>query len=108
MRKFKTVKIKQEQMTNLICDFCGTDYGTDIYETQEFVSINTQGGYGSVFGDGEEIKVDICQYCFFKILKSRFDKKWQKKNIKAEGEIKHEKETNFNTISKRALCLRRS
>jgi len=30
--------------------------------------VQETGGYGSVFGDGKEINVDICQHCMNKIL----------------------------------------
>jgi hypothetical protein len=48
----------------LICDCCGREatIGHD-YEAQEFVSIDFVGGYGSVFGDGTRVNLDICQYC---------------------------------------------
>ena len=39
-------------------------YNEDQMEIQEFVRINTVGGYNSVFGDGREIKLDMCQKCF--------------------------------------------
>ena len=57
----------------LICDVCKKEYKisgehvtkiNDEMEIQEFVRINTVGGYNSVFGDGREIKLDMCQKCF--------------------------------------------
>ena len=49
-----------------ICDICGTEYDytkPDDFEIQEFVHIDTVGGYGSIFGDGTRIVSDICQKC---------------------------------------------
>jgi hypothetical protein len=37
--------------------------GVDDYETQAFVSLDFVGGYQSVFGDGNHVAIDICQYC---------------------------------------------
>ena len=62
------------------CDICGKTYPTNIaeqtvedtIETQEFISIHHRAGYGSIFGDGNLVKCDICQYCAQKILKKYF------------------------------------
>lgn len=44
----------------------------DIYETQEFVYIRNDCGYGSVFGDGATLAIDICQHCLKDILDKHF------------------------------------
>jgi hypothetical protein len=67
--------------TKVICDICGAAYSTElssdeIFEAQEFISIRRQGGYGSIFGDEEPIEVDICQYCFKKLVMDK------KRNVK--------------------------
>ena len=53
--------------TKIECDKCHNIY-TDIMDIQEFLIINFTGGFESVFGDGTEIKADICQHCLKKLL----------------------------------------
>jgi len=36
----------------------------DEFEAQEAFFLKQTGGYSSVFGDGSEIYIDICQDCF--------------------------------------------
>ncbi len=47
------------------CDNCHKDYfhTADTLETQEFLHIRLDGGFGSVFGDLSIIEADICQHC---------------------------------------------
>ena len=51
----------------LKCEYksCGKEYfeDIDIFEMQEFLSINFTGGYSSVFGDMNQVECDICQSC---------------------------------------------
>ena len=49
-------------MTELYCDVCEKRMES-ILEEQEMVRINFTGGYGSIFGDGNSIRLDICQHC---------------------------------------------
>ena len=37
----------------------------------KFHHIDFFGGYGSVFGDGNRLKVDICQHCLKKIIEEK-------------------------------------
>ena len=55
----------QEYLALLICDRCGreADRGNASVEFHEFTRIQFRAGYGSVFGDGNEIQVDLCQHC---------------------------------------------
>lgn len=47
------------------CDKCKKQFDErDFINWQECVSINNTGGYGSVFGDGARIRLDLCQDCF--------------------------------------------
>jgi len=67
MIKYKNKKVKRQIATSIICDVCKKEYSykndSDIFEIQEFQHINFIGGYGSVFGDGALMKLDICQHC---------------------------------------------
>jgi antitoxin CcdA len=56
---------------SVVCDICKKEFGGDeanLYEIQEFTFIHKNCGYGSVFGDEDEIEVDICQNCLKDIL----------------------------------------
>jgi antitoxin CcdA len=73
MKITKKKKVTLEKVCRIICDICGAAYDNkpesdDIYETQEFICIDRIGGFNSIFGDGEEIKVDICQHCFKNLI----------------------------------------
>lgn len=56
-----------QKVTAYICDCCHKEY-TDDFEMQEFLCYHNTGGYGSVFGDGVEMNVDLCQHCVNKLL----------------------------------------
>jgi hypothetical protein len=60
-------------MKSITCDICKTTYNIDAddsFEVNEFISIHHTCGYGSVFGDGWWLDIDICQHC----AKERFGK----------------------------------
>ena len=63
------LEVEKEIIDSVTCDICKKVYlSDDIFETQEFVYIRNDCGYGSVFGDGDEIELDICQHCLKEIL----------------------------------------
>jgi hypothetical protein len=88
MIKFKTTTQEQVIKTpiSVICDKCLKEYDPekDAMEVQEFLHINTTGGYGSIFGDESRIKCDICQNCVKKLIGDIIrvdgltDKEWEK------------------------------
>lgn len=58
-----------DEIVGFVCDSCGKAYeSSDWIEMQECAHIYINGGYGSVFGDGAELKTDLCQECAKKIL----------------------------------------
>ena len=60
----KEIKTHQyEEVISVICDYCKKDIPVDSIEGQEIQRIDFIGGYGSVFGDGIRVRVDICQDC---------------------------------------------
>lgn len=71
-------KIRQVEVNephSIICDVCKRSfrYGEcdddhDLIEIQEFVQVSFVGGYGSVFGDGSTVELDLCQACLKKRL----------------------------------------
>lgn len=66
----KENKIK-EVIKSITCDICGKTY-FDHFEHQEFHLIRFTGGYGSIFGDENEIECDICQKCLHEMIKDKY------------------------------------
>ena len=62
MRKYRKETVEHEVLESISCDVCKKEF-TDEMEMQEFVRIGFQGGYDSVFGDGVNFGLDICQHC---------------------------------------------
>ncbi|WP_272670032.1 hypothetical protein [Providencia sp. PROV178] len=50
------------------CDKCLFHAEKDTPEFHEFLSIDRQAGFGSVFGDGNHLKLDLCQHCVKELL----------------------------------------
>lgn len=71
MRKYDLVETtqKQQQLVRWECSICGLDFLKDDMEAQEVFTFSGVGGYTSIFGDGAEICIDICQHCFEKHLR---------------------------------------
>lgn len=67
IKKKKT--IEQEEVTAIECDICGR-IDENKYEDEfgEYIHIDHACGYDTIFNDGDEIILDICQHCFKKWL----------------------------------------
>jgi hypothetical protein len=66
----EVTKIEKE-VVSITCNRCErtvTPY--DTIEWQEFFSYVSIGGYGSVFGDGQSYRIDLCQHCLQELLES--------------------------------------
>ena len=69
MKKYKKEQREVEVVESIVCDVCKKEfsYAKDkneyILEMQEFQHIAFIGGFGSVFGDGASVRLDICQHC---------------------------------------------
>lgn len=50
------------------CDRCKRRAEKDDIEFQEFLTIDHRAGYGSVFGDGSQLRLDLCQHCIKAVL----------------------------------------
>ena len=69
VKHFQEKTITQQVLDGIECDKCHKFYKIDnIFEIQEFHHINFNGGYGSIFGDGDKIQCDICQYCLKEMI----------------------------------------
>ena len=62
MREYEIVEVKEYQLSKWTCSICGRDLMNEA-EFEEAFSFKQIGGYHSVFGDGAEITIDICQHC---------------------------------------------
>ena len=70
MKKYKKIQRIEEQVNSITCDKCGktSNYSKDVYQFQEHKTISVMGGYGSVFGDGDQLEVDFCQECLKEVI----------------------------------------
>ncbi|EJD6412119.1 hypothetical protein I5F07_19920 [Proteus vulgaris] len=50
------------------CDRCNCHAEKDDSEFNEFLSIDRLAGFGSVFGDGNRLTLDLCQHCVKSLL----------------------------------------
>ena len=71
MREYKKQLVERQDIVRLVCDRCGLvaeRCNESIFELQEFLCWNNQCGYGSVFGDGNFVELDLCQKCVKELL----------------------------------------
>ena len=67
MKTYRREIVEREMQTleSITCDVCKNTIPLDDFvELQEMVFIEFIGGYGSVFGDGDQVTLDMCQHCF--------------------------------------------
>lgn len=64
VRKYGLKMISSRELTEWTCSICGVDFLSDEMEAQEAFSFSKTGGYSSIFGDMNEIYIDLCQHCF--------------------------------------------
>ena len=50
-------------LSSITCDRCSQTWPADTVDAAEFTSIDFTCGYGSIFGDGSQVKLDLCQRC---------------------------------------------
>ncbi len=63
MRHFRNITVKE--ISTLTCDSCGEQATLGDYTFHEFISISHTCGLGSIYGDGKQLSIDLCQQCFF-------------------------------------------
>jgi hypothetical protein len=70
MINYKEIQKSETVVDSITCDKCGriSSPETDILRLQEWFHYNFIGGYGSVFGDGNEYMIDLCQICTKELL----------------------------------------
>lgn len=52
---------------SISCDCCHKEY-SDVMDTQEFLFIDSVGGYNSAIGDEVHYKCDLCSACIKRLL----------------------------------------
>lgn len=62
----QTKKIKV--IDGFICNKCKKEFRDDIWEIQEMFRHRIVGGFGSVWGDGDEFEIVLCQRCAQELL----------------------------------------
>ena len=75
MKHYKEIEVKEikKEYLGFTCDKCGTFFPADNWiETQESFSYSFTGGYGSIFGDMNSYKIDLCQKCLAETLGNYF------------------------------------
>ena len=69
MIKYKTVTKEQVVWADVICNRCGESCRSGAYaDDYEYAGLNARWGYGSD-SDGQEFHADICEKCFYEIIK---------------------------------------
>jgi antitoxin CcdA len=69
MKKFENVETIIPVLKSIVCDCCKKEYlETDVFELEEFINISKINGYGSIFGDGSILELDLCQHCIKNFL----------------------------------------
>ena len=65
----KTLDVRpQPYIKQIRCDRCERVAEADEMEFHEFTSIDHTAGYGSIFGDGKKVQIDLCQLCLKQAL----------------------------------------
>jgi len=67
MKTYKEVQVTTQELESITCDRCKKVYD-DIMELQEFLNYSNDAGYGSVMGDGNELRMELCQHCVKEVL----------------------------------------
>lgn len=71
MIETKEIEVTERVMVAKTCNMCGTTFkcdGPDEWEAQEFIHLYQHCGYGSIFGDDNIMRIDLCQHCLLKII----------------------------------------
>jgi len=69
MKMYQTKSKCIDVIKSVKCDCCHGDISVrNPIEFQEIVSIDFVGGCGSVFGDGTRVQLELCQYCFKRLM----------------------------------------
>jgi hypothetical protein len=62
MKNYRDTIRADKELVSMTCDRCHKTED-DIMELQEWMKLDFAGGFESVFGDGNEYQLDLCQKC---------------------------------------------
>lgn len=66
---YRDEQVKRTVVTGFECNRCGQFYPADDFvEMQERLSWVNACGFGSVFGDGNRVELELCQSCVQAVL----------------------------------------
>ena len=68
MIKTEQVRQRVTRTISIVCDRCGREDEAGGPEAQEYLVHSDVGGWGSVFGDGTKVDLDLCQHCTKELL----------------------------------------
>ena len=70
MKKYKEIQKNDIIVDSIVCDKCGKICSpeTHVMDLQEWFHYNFIGGYSSIFCDGDEFEIDLCQNCMKELL----------------------------------------
>ena len=68
MKNYQKEMFFERRLVSITCDCCKVEY-KDEMEIYEFLSWHDRCGYGNrMFGDLNEVDLDLCQNCTFELL----------------------------------------
>lgn len=59
LKTFETVSVVHQ----IRCDRCGKEFESGEVGFEQMLSIGFNAGYGSIFGDGNRVDIDLCEIC---------------------------------------------
>jgi hypothetical protein len=68
---YKLVPTTHAELTGFNCNKCGKSFTLpeDQFEVDEMFFYEDTGGYDSIWGDGNEVEIVLCQTCAYGLLK---------------------------------------
>ena len=75
MKNYKEIESVDIIVDRIICDKCGkiSSLESQVMDLQEWMHYEFIGGYKSIFGDGGEYEIDLCQQCTKELLGQYFN-----------------------------------
>jgi hypothetical protein len=62
MKNYREVNKVEKELISMVCDRCHKTED-DVMELQEWLKLDFVGGFQSIFGDGNQYRLDLCQKC---------------------------------------------
>ncbi len=76
---YRKVQKEYDEVVSVTCSKCRKIIMPDDHiEWQEYQTISFVSGYGSKFGDGVSIRIDLCQSCLFDLVSDFYEiEEWE-------------------------------